>query len=387
MKKYLHTIVTGASLSILLFGIFLYFNYQQPTNELLVAGIYLLVLYFLLFTTGHPLTTEWIKKNTHSLAEKSLIFPVILIALLYSYMWAHGFSPFQGTAALFPFFFLFPVLGFLAFKKTQVVWSDFIILLFFLIPATLISFKNGTGLPVNGVNFGSVYKIIIVLMGVYAFGVIRGIKDIGFYPEFNLKYLGTAILCWVGFIGLVFLVAYTGGFVRLAATDSLISKNLPEVFRNFTRIFIGTALFEELYFRGLIQNMLKQKIGRYTSWHKSWQWGFGIFLVLALITGYLMNKPLFWFPVLITILLFLAAFIFEKRQIQPQGTYVALAITSIFFGLVHFHAGSVIFVGLASVAGWAYGYTYLKTNNVFYAALVHTLVNSSEFLFALDGLK
>jgi membrane protease YdiL (CAAX protease family) len=71
----------------------------------------------------------------------------------------------------------------------------------------------------------------------------------------------------------------------------------------------------------------------------------------------------------------------ERHKFEKLGTYTALAITSVFFGLVHFHSGSMLFVGLASVAGWAYGYTYLKTQNVFYAALVHTLVNSSELLF------
>ena len=88
-----------------------------------------------------------------------------------------------------------------------------------------------------------------------------------------------------------------------------------------------------------------------------------------------------WFPVLITVLIFIPAYFIEKKQTDIQGLYTALAITSIFFGLVHFHSGSLLFVGLASIAGWAYGYTYMKTNSVFYAALVHALVNSSEFLF------
>ena len=93
------------------------------------------------------------------------------------------------------------------------------------------------------------------------------------------------------------------------------------------------------------------------------------------------------FPALITVLLFVPAYFIEQKHVAAYGVYTSLAITSIFFGLVHFHAGSIIFVGLASVAGWAYGFTYLKTQNVFYAALVHTLVNTCEFLFVLDGLK
>jgi len=100
-----------------------------------------------------------------------------------------------------------------------------------------------------------------------------------------------------------------------------------------------------------------------------------------------MNGNMFWFPALITVFLFLAALAIEHFSISEQGTYTALAITSVIFGLVHFHSGSIIFVGLASIGGWAYGYTYIKTKNVFYAALVHALVNSSHLIFGIELLK
>jgi len=387
MKKYTQEIATGGILTGILFSLFIYFNFNQPLNEFLIGSVYFLLLYFLIFTLGQPRVSAQIGKSLSVGNEKVVLFPAILVVMLYFYLAFHGYSPFEGSAALFPFFFLFPLLGFLAFKKTEIVWSDFVFLLLLLIPAVSISFKNNTGMPIHGNSFGSVYKIVIMLMGVYAFGIVRGIKEVGFYPTFQLKSLGIAIGCWLGFIGIVLVIGYFGNFVRLSAIYSISEESLTKGIRNFIRIFIGTALFEELYFRGLIQNMFAQKIGQYKTWQKAWRWGFGIFLVLAFITGYLMDKNLFWFPPLITVILFGAAYFIEKSNPVRHGVYTALAITSIFFGLVHFHAGSVIFVGLASVAGWFYGYTYLKTRNVFYAALVHTLVNSSEFLFALDGLK
>ncbi|MEZ4902740.1 MAG: CPBP family intramembrane glutamic endopeptidase [Spirosomataceae bacterium] len=149
------------------------------------------------------------------------------------------------------------------------------------------------------------------------------------------------------------------------------------------RIFIGTALFEELFLRGLLQNILSKKINQSGKWHLYWKWGFALFLVLSFWIGYFVQFKMAWFPVLITVLIFIPAYFIEKKQVQLHGFYTALAITSVFFGLVHFHSGSLLFVGLASVAGWAYGYTYMKTQSVFYAALVHTLVNSSEFLFRI----
>ena len=100
-----------------------------------------------------------------------------------------------------------------------------------------------------------------------------------------------------------------------------------------------------------------------------------------------MKGNLFWFPALVTLLLFGAAYFIEKKNFEKRGTYTALAITSVIFGLVHFHSGYIIFVGLASIGGWAYGYTYIKTKNVFYAALVHALVNSSNLIFGIELLK
>jgi membrane protease YdiL (CAAX protease family) len=133
--------------------------------------------------------------------------------------------------------------------------------------------------------------------------------------------------------------------------------------------------------------MLARKITESGRWKTYWKWGFAVFMLLSLLTGYLMHPALLWVPVLITAALFLAAYLIEKKAVNLHGPYTSLAITSVFFGLVHFHAGSLVFVGLASIAGWGYGYTYIKTKNVFYAALVHTLVNSSEFLFSLETLK
>jgi hypothetical protein len=50
---------------------------------------------------------------------------------------------------------------------------------------------------------------------------------------------------------------------------------------------------------------------------------------------------------------------------------------------VHYHAKSIIYIGLACVAGWAYGYTYIKTKNVFYSAVVHALVGTGAMIFGL----
>ncbi len=387
MKTLSRNSLLGGALTIIFLILFLYFNGKESTNELLIATPYFLILYFLIFNLGQPDVNKLMQEYVHVGNEKALIFPVFLIILLFSYLIIHGNTPFEGSAGLFIFLFLFPVLMFLSFRKTKVVWSDFVVLLLFLIPATIISFKGNTSLPYKGSGFSSIYKIITILATVYAFGVIRRIQDIGFYPMFNLKFLGIAVFSWLTFLGFALIIGLIFSFIAPNPFESFSVNSIPSGVKELIRVFIGTALFEELFFRGLMQNMLAKKIGQQGNWQKYWIVGFVLFLVLSLVVGYFLNKELFWFPSFIAILLFAAAYFIEKKQASAYGVYTALAITSVFFGLVHYHAGSIIFVGLASVAGWAYGFTYLKTKNVFYATLVHTLVNTCEFLFVLDGLK
>ncbi|RRA98041.1 CPBP family intramembrane glutamic endopeptidase [Larkinella rosea] len=385
---YFRELRTGAVLTTVFFALFLYYNRQLPLTELLPDSPFFIALFFLTFTIGQPQVSEQLKQKIGGCLERAAALPVLLIGLLYAYLGFHGHAPFKGSAALFFFYLLFPVLGFLAYKKPHqpVNWTDFIIYFLFLIPATSISFGTKTNLPFNGSGFSNVLKFVLILTAVYSFSTIRHLPDIGFFPTFNWKYLKTAIGVWLAFIALTTVIATASGFLKTGGYEPLSLGLMPVAVGELVRIFFGTALFEEVFLRGILQNMLARKITESGVWKTYWKWGFAVFLLLSLLTGYLMHPTLLWVPVLITVLLFLAAYFIENKAIL-HGPYTSLAITSVFFGLVHFHAGSLVFVGLASIAGWGYGYTYLKTKNVFYAALVHTLVNASEFLFQLDGLK
>ena len=107
----------------------------------------------------------------------------------------------------------------------------------------------------------------------------------------------------------------------------------------------------------------------------------------ALLVGYTLEGQMKWFPALVTVLLFAAAWLIEKSGKFEMGVYTSLALTGVTFGLVHYHAKSIVYIGLACVAGWAYGYTYIKTKNVFYSAIVHTLVNTSILIFGLKMMR
>lgn len=373
------------TLFILLF--FISANLKIEWQELFFSSLYVIIFFGITFLVGEEIIIQRIQNLSEIKKERYLIFPIFILLLFYGYFFLHGQTPFKGSSGLHLFLYLFPCLYFLAFPKKEIRWSDLWMVFLILIPSTIIKFEGNSSLPFEGSGFSSVQKFTLIIGTVYAYLYIRKLKDIGFQLVGNLSYLKTSLLSWLLFVGFVYVIGFIYDFNLSQPFASLSLSLLFISIQELVRIYFGTALVEELFFRGLIQNILFQKMEFEKTWKIYWKIGFGLFLIISLIVGYALQPSLFWFPAIICILLFMAAFYVEQRNIAPAGTYTALAITSIFFGLVHFHAGSILFVGLASVAGWAYGYTYLKTKNVFYSALVHCLVNASEFLFALDQLK
>ncbi|MHA8099427.1 CPBP family glutamic-type intramembrane protease [Aquirufa aurantiipilula] len=387
MNSYLKSIQQGGIMTALLYAFFLYLNKDEPNQELVISSGYFLILYALIFTLGRPAVVEKLQDLIRIKKERALLVPLFLFSLLSSHYLFHGINPFIGSSGLYFFLCLFPTLAFLAFPQQEASWSDLIILLLVLIPSTIIHFPGNSDIPYDTDGFSSVQKIVLILGAAYAYTVVRKLPDVGFYPTWKWSHLSVALGSWISFLGFVYVAGIVWNFNISQPFAGFAWILIPAAIRELIRVYIGTALFEELFFRGLIQNILAKKISVMANWKTIWTWGALIFTILSFYTGYAMYKDLFWFPGLISIVLFAGAYFLEKNQVSKTGTYTSLAITSMFFGLVHFHAGSVIFVGLASVAGWAYGYTYIKTKNVFYAALVHCLVNCSEFLFSLHTIK
>lgn len=387
MKIIPSAFLKGSLLTLLYVFLFILYQGNISGQELAITLPFVALVYFFIFNLGNPDVQAYIQEKGLLAQQKSLIFPTLLWFLMVTYVSIHGENPFEGSGSLLPFLFIFPVLYYQANPRTDVGRIDYIFLLLFVLPLTLVKFHGDTTLPIKGNGFGSLYKISWVLLMAYAYGSIRKIKDIGFYPVFKFSFLGIALLSWVSFLGFVCVIAWSLGFVNPHPFEEVIQDGFAKSVLEIMRIWIGTAIFEELFFRGLMQNMLAQQINKSGAWKSYWTFGIAIMLILSALAGYALAIEYIWFPILITLGLFIPAYFLEQKQWQAVGTYTALAIISMAFGLAHYHKGSILFVGLAAVAGWAYGYTYLKTKNVFYAALVHSLVNFSEFLFHLKDIK
>lgn len=380
----------GGVYTLLLTCIFLLCLWSKYSNSAIFITLpFFLVLYFIFFTIGKPAVSDWLRERMRGDIKYISLFPLLLTGLYFIYIAVNGDNPLEGTTFLIPYLLFFPALM-MAVKNNgnpALNWVDFFTFFMFFFPVTLVKINFDGDMPYSGGGFDSVYRIAVMLAAVFAFVTVRNIKDVGCYPTFNWKYLLTTLWVWLVFYLFVFAIGYSVDFIKFSADRQYDLALAEKIGAGFIGIFLHTALFEELVFRGLLQNILSKRIAQSSSWKTGWIWGMGILLILALLTGYLMKGGMKWFPALIALLLFAAAYGLEAKQKGNTGEYTALAITSVIFGLVHYHSGSIIFTGLACIGGWAYGYVYIKTKNMFYCALLHALVNSTPLIVGLSLVK
>jgi hypothetical protein len=351
--------------------------------------ILFVVLYFVVFSIGKKsivvLWQNWIKKNSLN----DLVFPTLMLISYILYLLIHHQNPLQGNPLLGLYLIYFPTMAFALHRKTspKIGWFDFTVFAATILPGAFFSIDQPSEIPFTGGGFDSLFHVIIVLSGVYAFAIVRGIGDVGFFPEFKWRSLLTALMAWMAFYALVVVFGGSIGFIQYVGYQEPFNLMVKSILIAMIGTYLHTALFEELFFRGILQNMLMKRIGQAKSWKIFWTMGFVLLLVCAVLVGYTLEGKMKWFPALVTIALFGTAYFIEKSRKFDMGTYTALALTSVTFGLVHYHAKSIIYIGLACIAGWAYGYTYIKTKNVFYSALVHMLVNTSVLFFGLKMVR
>lgn len=360
---------------------------SQSAFEIYSSLPFFVVFYFLFFNVGQPKVIETMRQWFVGRVQRAILFPLLLLLLFAIYLVINGQNPFGNLLALFPFFLFFPVLAYSSDASARLNWFDFFVFTAFLLPTTLINIQPKGDLPFNGDGFDSVYRISIMLVAVFAYGVLRKIDDIGFFPEISLKKLFTSVWVWAAFYISVLLIGVSVDFVKLVGYSERLEVMVPKILLALVTGFLHTAIFEELFFRGLLQNLLAKKIGQNHSW-KLFLWiGLVVLLPMALIVGYTLKGGMQWFPALVTILIFAFAYWLEFKNKASVGLYSAMAITSTLFGLVHYHSGSIIYIGFACIAGWAYGYVYYKTQSVFYSAVTHALVGASALILGLSLVK
>lgn len=362
---------------------------KSSGRELAVAVPVFCLLYGSLFTLGQEAIAarlrEWIGGHT----GRALALPVALIVLLYTYCAVGGGNPLQRSGLMLPSLLLLPVLlCHQAQEKGRPIGDrDLACLILFLVPLPALHLPVSAEIPFGGGGFDSATRVVMIVVGVYAFVVMRGLAEVGAVVAPRWRGLATTMAVWLAFFGLCFVVASATGFVTYVGYEPMTVAAMRDGVRHFLRILLHTALFEELFFRGLLQNMVAQRIAQAGKWRVVWRVGLAVLLPIALGAGFTLGGAFGWLPAAVCCALFGAAYLLERRGRERVGTYTALALVGSTFGLVHYHAGSLVFVALAMVAGWAYGYLYLRTRNLLYPVLLHTLINSSPMFFGLALVK
>ncbi|MCX6221605.1 MAG: CPBP family intramembrane metalloprotease [Bacteroidia bacterium] len=389
-NKLYNSLLKGGLATVVLTVLFLYYTAGRcSSQELLLAVPFFLIFYFVQFVLGWESVIQAFVAWNGRRRWNVLIFPTVLLALYFIYLELNGQNILEGNPALLLYTIYFPVLvyGLVNDQNRKIGWIDFSLFVLALFPFNFFSLKQNSDLPINGSGFDAISHVMIILSGVYVFAIVRGLKEVGFVPEIRWKSLRTALLVWLSFYAFVFVFGRSVNFITVIGYSDPVGVVIKTILFTMIGTFLHTALFEELFFRGILQNMLTRRIGQGKSWLVFWMVGFVLLLIGAFAVGYTLEGKMKWFPAFVTVVLFTSAYFLEKSEKFGLGVYTSLAITGVTFGLVHYHAKSIIYIGLACVAGWAYGYTYIKTKNVFYSALVHTLVNTGTLIFGLKMMR
>ena len=128
----------------------------------------------------------------------------------------------------------------------------------------------------------------------------------------------------------------------------------------------------------------------------------GVVVLLALVTGYVRFDPKFpselflwaWINLFFTCIPEEALFrglvqqgLQERLAGRRRGHVIALAVASTLFGVAHF-AGGLLYVFLATVAGFGYGGIYQRTGAIEASIVTHFMLNTQHFLlFTYPALK
>jgi membrane protease YdiL (CAAX protease family) len=193
-------------------------------------------------------------------------------------------------------------------------WHDWLVLAILGISVDLHIFDRAW----PGAGLSGISKLLFVDAGLYGYLVVRPMSGIGFDFHLKLSDIRIGLREFLYFTPIAILLGFSLRFLHFHPT-----LGSPRAFAAgwlFTLLFV--AMPEELFFRGLMLNMLEQRV----------------------------------------------------------GTNRALAITSVLFGLAHFNKRAAYFnwryVILAAIAGVFYGRAWLSRRRLLTSSITHATVDT-----------
>ncbi len=243
---------------------------------------------------------------TRVAAPALLVLPYLLYALpLGEFQWRFAVALALTPVALSLLLELTP-------KAPKLLWQDAIVLFALALILELRLFSGAWPHP----GLGGLPKLYLCDVALYLYLVVRGIEGVGysFIPKASSFAIG--VREWLYFlpfgVGLGFALHFISFYPRV--------HSAAHIAANILVTFLLTAVPEELFYRGLLQNLLEPHLGKIR----------------------------------------------------------ALAVASVLFGLSHFHKGATFnwrYVLLAAIAGVFYGRAWRARHQLLASSVSHTLVD------------
>jgi membrane protease YdiL (CAAX protease family) len=282
------------------------------------VAIYVCLLLLLLvwLAPGFTISRQWLLRRVRGpLGAGGSIAVFLLPYLIYSagtgdFRWWACARLFAFAALPFGLFAAVPVR-----RAERMNWQDALILLWILTPVLFGKIGGIWNVPVN-LDFMS--RVFLTAVGAWAFLIVRGVSDSGYNFHFSRVTLRDALIALACFS----VIAIPLGFALHFISWNSHWRGARAFAFDYLTIFLFIAIAEELFFRGLLQNLLEGSL---------------------------------------------------------RSRAGAQACASIVFGLSHIRhapAPNWRYVMLASIAGWFYGWAYRKHRSLMASATTHALVDT-----------
>jgi membrane protease YdiL (CAAX protease family) len=307
---------------------------RHPVGAQSAASIYLcfLLLTALYLAPGFAISRSWLARKFRGV--RGAAASVVLFLLPYL-IYCAGTADFRLTAFVkLAALAALPLGLFAALPVTQpgrLNWQDALALLWLFLPVQFHLISRIWNVPVN-LDFMA--RLFLVGVGAWSFLIQRGIEartgpagsvvrasyidNAGYNFTLSPAILRDALVSFAGFT----VIGIPLGFALRFIAWNPQYRGMGDLLSNYLTIFLFVAIAEELFFRGLLQNLLEGSLG---------------------------------------------------------SRHAAQAIASVLFGLSHIqHAPfpNWRYVTLATVAGWFYGWAYRKHRSLMASAGTHALVDT-----------
>ncbi len=287
---------------------------RYPVGPLPAAGIYIcfVLLAGLYLAPGFAAVRAWAKRRIPAaVAPAVFMVPYLIYCAGTGDFHLPAFAKLVAIAALpLGLFAMAPVAN-----PQRMNWQDGVVLLWLYLP---VQFHLTSGVWNVPVNLDFMARLFIVSVGAWSFLIVRGVEHAGYDFVLTGPILRDAAISFAGFS----VIAIPLGFAMHFLAWNPQWRGLPQFAADYLTIFLFVAIAEEMFFRGLLQNLLEGSIG---------------------------------------------------------SRNVAQAMVSVAFGFSHIQhapAPNWRYVALATVAGWFYGLAYRKHRSLMASAGTHAMVDT-----------